>query len=177
MSKDIFVPLLEDVDAEQTYAIWDELNNNSSPPEITDVLDHLPKLEAEVFWLFFIKKRNQKQIAQIMTVPQSTISYRFRRAVQKASYLKLITSIDIQEVISRCHFLREKEKMILVDLFFTANQDLTGRNYKTRQSSVKWIFVKTKRKVMQLERENPQEWGNQFGLLLLLEGNLGIRIK
>jgi len=74
-------------------------------------------------------------------------------------------------------FLKEKEVDVLFDLVFYTNQELVGKRHSVRQSSVKWIFAKTKRRLMAMEREDPDTWGNHYGLLVLLERNLNTRVR
>jgi len=173
----LYISFQDNVTSEEFCAFWEEIG--ASEPvtiDLTKVLELLPELEAEVLWLLFEKKKSQKDIAELLEVPPSTISYRSRRAMQKLEYLVQLTSINVVQMVACYDFLTLKEKAILVTLFYTANQDLTGRRHGCRQSTTKWIFTKTRRKIEILERNDPTMWFNHFGLLLLLEQNLGIRV-
>jgi hypothetical protein len=139
-------------------------------------LPYLPELEAEIFYLIHVKKKCQKDIAVLLKLSQPTISYRFRRTLAKLSYLMTLTSCDVREVVSTLTFLKPHEQAILHDLFFHANQELVGKKHGVRQSSVKWIYVKTKRRLQELERQDPDQWFNVLGLMILLERNLNIRV-
>lgn len=136
----------------------------------------LPELEAEVLFMLYVKKKSQKDVAKLLTTSQPTVSYRYRRAIDKLSYLMIISSLDLDSVISTIPQIKDKEKAILKDLFFTANQELVGSRFGVRQSSVKWIFVKSKRYIEQLELKEPEKWQRHYSLLLLLEKNLRKRI-
>jgi len=174
----IFVPLIEElVSAEASKELWEELTVvTEEAPNLEEVLPYLPEIEAEMFWLCFEKRKNQKEIAQLLRIPQSTVSYRCRRAIQKVHYLMLLTSVNIKSMVDNYSFLRDQEKAILTSLFYTANQDLTGRKFNMRQSSVKWIYLKTRRKIEELEKQEPDKWFNHLGLMCLLEKNLGVRV-
>lgn len=139
-------------------------------------LKYLPELEAEIFWLLHVKKKNQKDVAQLLKLSQPTVSYRYRRTLDKLSYLMTLTSIPIKEMIGELTFLKDQEKDILIDLFFYVNQELVGKKHGIRQSSVKWIFVKCKKNLEKMERVDPEKWFHHLGCLLLLERNLGMRI-
>jgi len=139
-------------------------------------LDYLPEVEAEIFWFIFIKKKNQKDIAALLGFSQPTVSYRYRRTLAKLSYLMTLLLVDVHAIIDDMVFLKEREKQILEDLFFYVNQELVGQKYNVRQSSVKWIFVKTKRRIEEMERREPERWFNHFGLFALLETNLSMRV-
>lgn len=139
-------------------------------------LQYLPELEAEIFWLLYVKKKNQKDVALLLDLSQPTVSYRYRRTLDKLSYLMTLVSIPIKEMVGHLPFLKDKEKEILVDLFFFVNQELVGKKHGIRQSSVKWIFVKAKKNLERLERAAPEQWFHHLGMMLLLERNLGMRV-
>jgi len=141
-----------------------------------EFLQYLPPLEAEIFWLAYSRKKNQKDIAKLLELSQPTVSYRYRRTLVKLSYLMILITIDPRPLINQIPFLKERERNILFDLLFYTNQEMVGKKYGIRQSSVKWIFVKTKRRLGAMERKEPEKWANHLGLLLLLEKNLNIRV-
>lgn len=172
----LFVPLIEELVSEDNLALWQELMVVQEAPNLDGVLPYLPEVEAEMFWLCFEKRKSQKEVAKLLHIPKSTVSYRCRRAIQKVHYLMLLTSVDIKQMVDCYEFLKEKEKAVLTSLFYTANQDLTGRKFQMRQSSVKWIYLKTRRKIEELEKQVPDKWFNHLGLMCLLEKNLGVRV-
>ena len=144
--------------------------------DIEKFLKYLPSLEAEIFYLSFYLNKYQKDIAVLLKLSQTTISYRYRRVIDKLSYLMIIDSADIKTEVGKFDFLKVRERNILVDLFYYLNQELVGKKYDTRQSSVKWIFIKTKRRLEALEIQDPDKWGNALGLIYLLNRNLNLRI-
>jgi hypothetical protein len=141
----------------------------------TKFLVFLPELEAEIFWLIYFKKKNQADIARLLDLSQPTISYRYRRVLVKLKYLMTLSATDVKEMVDELFFLREHEKAILYDLFYYTNQEMVGKRHGVRQSSVKWIFVKTKRRLENLERDDTK-WFNHLGIMIFLEKNLGIRV-
>lgn len=144
--------------------------------DVEKYLTMLPDLEAEIVYLLYLKKKTQKDVALILKTSQPTVSYRYRRAVDKLSYLMVLDSVDLDSVVMTIPQIKDKEREILRDLFYTANQELVGNRHGVRQSSVKWIFMKSKRYVEQLEVKEPEKWAKHYGLLLLLEKNLRKRI-
>ena len=136
----------------------------------------LPELEAEIFWLIYFKKKNQKDIASLLKLSQPTVSYRYRRSQTKLAYLMTLQSIDPKGLIASFFFLKDKEKEILFDLLFYTNQEMVGQKHNVRQSSVKWIFVKSKRRITEMEKKDPDQWSHHLGLMLLLEKHLNIRV-
>lgn len=140
------------------------------------LLPYLPELEQEIFFLVFLKQKGQKDIAKLLGLSQPTISYRYRRVLAKLSYLIVLVTVDARELIGALSFLKDKEKDVLHDLLFYTNQELVGKKHGVRQSSVKWIFTKTKRRLAGMERQDPDTWGRHYGLLLLLDRNLCTRV-
>jgi len=144
--------------------------------DVKSLLGYLPDLEAEIFFLVYVKKKNQKDVGRLLNLSQPTVSYRFRRVFYKMSYLLTLLTIDVRAIIDDLGFLKDYEKDVLFDLFFYTNQERVGKKHGVRQSSVKWIFVKTKRRLTELERADCERWFNHLGLFILLEKNMGMRI-
>lgn len=144
--------------------------------DISEFLHYLPELEAEIFWLISIKKKHQKDIAKLLDLSQPTVSYRYRRVLVKLRYLMTLRTVPLRKLIGELSFLSERDKNVLYDLFFFLNQEKVGEKHDVRQSSVKWVFVKTLGKLIALEKEDPEKWFNHLGLLYLLDNNFNIRI-
>lgn len=139
-------------------------------------LKYLPELEQEIFYLVFTKAKNQKDIAKLLGLSQPTISYRYRRVIAKLAYIMILVAVDAEGLVNSLPFLKDQEKNILIDLLFYTHQEMVGRKWGVRQSTVKWVFVKTRRKLGDMEREEPEMWANHLGLILLLERFLGVRV-
>jgi len=88
----------------------------------------------------------------------------------------ILVAVDAEGLVNSLPFLKEQEKNILIDLLFYTHQEMVGRKWGVRQSTVKWVFVKTRRKLGDMEREEPETWANHLGLILLLERFLGVRV-
>lgn len=143
----------------------------------SELLKLLPDEEAEIFWLLNHKSKSQKDVAVILKMTQPTVSYRYRRTLVKISYLSFIRMMNVDKVVNSMDFLSEREKLILVDLFYTVNQEFTGRKFELRQSSVKWVLVKAKRRLLEREKEDPEAYFSQLSAVLFLEKNLAVRVR
>lgn len=139
-------------------------------------LQYLPELEQEIFYLVFTKQKNQKDIARLLSLSQPTISYRYRRVVAKFAYIMTLVAVDAKRLVYELPFLKDHEKGILLDLLFYTHQEMVGRKWEVRQSTVKWVFVKSRKRLTEMEREEPEKWANHLGLILLLERYLNIRV-
>lgn len=144
--------------------------------DIEKYLPLLPDVEAEIFFMIHIKQKMQKDVAQLLGMPQSTVSYRYRRAMDKLQYLLVLAPVPLKDLIGTIPGLNEKERTVLEKLFYKANQEMVGSELGVRQSSVKWIFTKAKRYIAEKERPEPEGWFRQYALFLLLERNLRKRI-
>lgn len=136
----------------------------------------LPEMEQEVFYMVHDRQKNQKDVAKLLSISQPTVSYRYRRALEKLNYLITLEAVNIRKIVGQLTFLKEHEKAILIDLFYCTNQELVGRKHEVRQSTVKWIFVKTKKRLAERELKDPDSWWHVYGLLLLLGRNLNTRV-
>jgi len=139
-------------------------------------LKFLPPLEAEIFWMVHCKKKQQKDVAVVLNQTQSTVSYRYRRTLEKLSYLMILVKSNPEELVKDLFFLSDREKSVLLDLMYFTNQEMAGQKNGVRQSSVKWTFVKTKKRLKNLEEEDPKRWYRHLGVLLLLSRNLNTRV-
>lgn len=144
--------------------------------DVEKYLGMLPTLEAEIVFLLYKKKKVQKDIAEILGVSQPTVSYRYRRALEKMAYLMLIETVDLSKVLEGIPNLKSYERAALGDLFRFANQELVGEKHDLRQSSVKWIFMKSRRYVEEQERNFPEKYFSQYIMLALLERNIRLRV-
>jgi predicted XRE-type DNA-binding protein len=145
--------------------------------DVEQYLDYLPPLEQEIVFLLYVRRKNQKDAAALLKVSQPTVSYRYRRALKKLSYLAILTSVDTRTLTDEIPFRRPEDREVFRDLLFYTNQGLVGKKHNIRQTSVKWIFTKVKRQVADLEIEDPHRWWKHYALLMLLERNLGSRIQ
>lgn len=143
-----------------------------------DFLKYLPELEAEIFWMVRVRSMSQQDIGILLGLSQPAISHRYRRAVEKIAYLVVLTALNVEQMVHDLPFLTLAEKAIMTDLFFYLHQDAVGKIHGgLRQSSVKWIALKTRRKLEDLERKDPERWFNHLGLIYLLFRYLGLRLK
>jgi len=140
------------------------------------LMEYLPPLEAEIFWLLYDRGKNQKDVAALLQVSQPKVSYRYRRTIDKLAYLMVLVSLDLRSLIEEMDFLKPIEKLMLFDLFYCAHQEMVGRKYGKRQSSVKWVFVRAKDRLEAMERQDPEKWSKHLALMFYLEENLEIRV-
>lgn len=178
VTRQVFFPLTQEIldymDENGTQGLYS--SSFTTAVDLEKYLDLLPALEGEVLFLLCLKKKTQKDVARLLETSQPTVSYRYRRAIDKLSYLIALDAADLESVVRTVPQIKEKERDILRALFFTANQELVGVKFGVRQSSVKWIFCKSMRYVAALEEKEPLVWSKHYAMFLLLERNLRKRI-
>lgn len=65
---------------------------------IAPLLDRIPAREADLIFLYFIKKKRQADIAAIFNVTQAAISYRLDRGIQRLKFLLQIPQVTEEEL-------------------------------------------------------------------------------
>jgi predicted transcriptional regulator len=144
--------------------------------DVVPFMKYLPPLEAEIFHLAYEKKKHQKDIAALLGLSQPTVSYRYRRVFTKFRYLMTLHDVRLKDTLAELDFLKEAEQAILLDLFYYLNQELVGQKHNVRQSTVKWIFLKTKKLLEEREKADPDNWQRHLGLIYLLDHYFMIRV-
>lgn len=140
-------------------------------------LQYLPELEQEIFYLLYDKDKHQKDVAKLLGLSQPTVSYRYRRVLMKLAYIMILMAVDPDNLLKELEFLTDRDRDVIRDLLFYTNQEKVGQKHDMRQSSVKWIFMKAKRQLEDLERQDPDKWQKYYGIFVLLERNLGARVQ
>ena len=112
----------EEVDAE-VESLFAEADYES---RIAPLLDRIPRREADLIYLYFIKRKRQADIAAIFEVTQAAISYRLDRGLKRIKFLLSIPQITADEI-----------RDDLTDVFATIDVDiLIGMWETTCQSEV-----------------------------------------
>jgi len=175
----LFIPVdSRSFDWSQAIA-WNEVQASGKGVEIDPetFLSYLPELEQEIFFLVFVRGKRQTDVAELLGVSQPTVSYRSSRILDKLAYLLVLMSVDVKSLVADLDFLKLREQEILMDLLELVNQEMTGRRHGVGQSSVKWIFLKTLRRLRKRELKDPEKWYKHFALIKLLDQNLTLRIR
>lgn len=142
-----------------------------------EFLQYLPELEQEIFYLLYERKKHQKDVAKLLGLSQPTVSYRYRRVLMKLAYIMILMAVDPDKMLAELEFLDDRDRNVIRDLLFYTNQEKVGQKHGMRQSSVKWIFMKAKKRLEELERNDPDSYQKYYGIFILLERNLGARIQ
>lgn len=66
---------------------------------LEDLLDRLPKREADMLYFYFYKKKYQEDVGKIFGVSQGDVSYRIKRAIKRIKFLLQYPDIDPDEMV------------------------------------------------------------------------------
>ena len=110
---------------------------------IAPLLDRIPKREADLIYLYFIKRKRQADIAAIFEVTQAAISYRLDRGIKRIKFLlsiPQITSEEIQRDLTGA--FAEIDVDILVGMWETTCQSEVATRLNLTQGRVRHRFFR-----------------------------------
>lgn len=82
--------------ADDAFAAY--MSEGGYESRIAPLLDRIPAREADLIFLYFIKKKRQADIATIFNVTQAAISYRLDRGIQRLKFLLQIPQVTEEEL-------------------------------------------------------------------------------
>jgi DNA-directed RNA polymerase specialized sigma24 family protein len=124
---------------------------------IEPLLDRIPKREADLIYLYFIKRKRQADIAAIFEVTQAAISYRLDRGLKRIKFLLAIPQVtedemreDLAEVFSPI------DVDILVGMWETTCQSEVATRLGLTQGRVRHRFFKAVKSLELFAKQNKQ---------------------
>jgi DNA-directed RNA polymerase specialized sigma24 family protein len=112
--------------------------------QIKPLLDRIPPREADLLFLYYIKKKRQADIAEIFGVTQAAISYRLDRGLQRIRFLLSIPQIDEEDMrddLPKVPF-KPLDVDILVGMWQTTCQSEVALRLKLTQGRVRHRFFR-----------------------------------
>lgn len=88
-------PYVDDLEDHTLESMFGETDYES---RIAPLLDRIPQREADLIYLYFIKRKRQADIAAIFEVTQAAISYRLDRGIKRIKFLLSIPQISTEEI-------------------------------------------------------------------------------
>lgn len=82
--------------ADDAFAAY--MSEGDYESRIAPLLDRIPAREADLLFLYFIKKKRQADIATIFDVTQAAISYRLDRGIQRLKFLLRYPQVTEEEL-------------------------------------------------------------------------------
>ncbi len=88
-------PYVGDVESDTLESVFADADYEG---RIAPLLDRIPQREADLIYLYFIKRKRQADIAAIFEVTQAAISYRLDRGIKRIKFLLSIPQISTDEI-------------------------------------------------------------------------------
>ena len=110
---------------------------------IMPLLDRIPDREADLIYLYYVRKKRQADIAAIFNVTQAAISYRLDRGIQRIKFLLSIPSVTEEDMREDLAAIFEQIDIdILVGMWQTTCQSEVAETLKLTQGRVRHRFFK-----------------------------------
>lgn len=110
---------------------------------IMPLLDRIPDREADLIFLYYVRKKRQADIATIFNVTQAAISYRLDRGIQRIKFLLSIPAVTEEDMRQDLAQIFEPIDIdILVGMWQTTCQSEVASKLKLTQGRVRHRFFK-----------------------------------
>ena len=110
---------------------------------IMPLLDRIPDREADLIYLYYVKKKRQADIAAIFDVTQAAISYRLDRGIKRIKFLLSIPTVTEEDMrLDLAEIFEQIDIDILVGMWQTTCQSEVATKLKLTQGRVRHRFFK-----------------------------------
>jgi len=161
----------------------DFFDESISFEEIKPFLDRLPLREYDLIELYYVERKNQKDIAKMFGVTQGAISSRLSRAKKRLIFLRDLPKITEEDIQKRlCKIFGETELEIIKYMIKTTCQSETAQlineKYKITDDKKRLTQVKVRHRfekcLMKLNQQMKKEpdLKKYFQLLIFIKKNL-----
>jgi hypothetical protein len=136
--------LLDADEREETDSEIESLfSSDDYETRIMPLLDRIPDREADLIYLYYVRKKRQADIAAIFNVTQAAISYRLDRGIQRIKFLLSIPSVTEEDMRKDLAEIFEQIDIdILVGMWQTTCQSEVASKLKLTQGRVRHRFFK-----------------------------------
>jgi hypothetical protein len=139
--------LLDDEDGAILESLDPELDalfsSDDYESRVMPLLDRIPDREADLIYLYYVKKKRQADIAEIFDVTQAAISYRLDRGIQRIKFLLSIPTVTEEDMREDLVDIFEQIDIdILVGMWQTTCQSEVATMLKLTQGRVRHRFFK-----------------------------------
>lgn len=146
-----YVDVMEDQSLESLFGETDYESR------IAPLLDRIPQREADLIYLYFIKKKRQADIAAIFEVTQAAISYRLDRGLKRIKFLLSIPQISTEEIRrDLTSSFQDIDIDILVGMWETTCQSEVATRLNLTQGRVRHRFFRAVKALESLALRNTQ---------------------
>jgi hypothetical protein len=130
----------EDPDDAEMSALFSSGDYES---RIMPLLDRIPDREADLIYLYYVRKKRQADIAEIFDVTQAAISYRLDRGIQRIKFLLSIPTVTEEDLRHDLKAIFDPIDIdILVGMWQTTCQSEVATKLRLTQGRVRHRFFK-----------------------------------
>lgn len=144
----IYIKNIEASELESRFSNENKLEyfDNSFPYSFKDLepfLELLPKKEYDLIFMYYILKKEQKEIAKILRLTQGGVSHRISRAKSRLKFLVKVPKFTKEELFQELKDLFEDLDLnILWGLYETTCQSEVAKRVNMTQSRIRHRFMK-----------------------------------
>ena len=129
--------------------------DNDYESRVAPLLDRIPQREADLIYLYFIKRKRQADIAAIFEVTQAAISYRLDRGIKRIKFLLSIPEITTEGIRKDlASALPPIDIDILAGMWETTCQSEVASRLNLTQGRVRHRFFRVVKTLEQLADKN-----------------------
>jgi DNA-binding MarR family transcriptional regulator len=111
--------------------------------DLEPYLELLPKKEYDLIFMYYVLKKEQKEIAKILRLTQGGVSHRISRAKKRLRYLVKVPKFTQEELFEDLDSLFEElDLIILWGLYETTCQSEVAKKVGLTQSRIRHRFMK-----------------------------------
>lgn len=111
--------------------------------DLEPYLEMLPKKEYDLLILYYVLKKEQKEIARILRLTQGGVSHRISRAKARLKFLVNVPKFTKDELfVELSELFEELDLIILWGLYETTCQSEVAKRVKMTQSRIRHRFMK-----------------------------------
>jgi len=145
-------PSLDADEEESADSLFSEADYES---RIAPLLDRIPQREADLIYLYFIKRKRQADIAAIFEVTQAAISYRLDRGLKRIKFLLSIPQITADDIRTDLDAAFPPLDIdILVGMWETTCQSEVAARLQRTQGQVRHRFFRAVKKLETLAKDD-----------------------
>lgn len=144
----VFIKSMDSFELEGRFSNENRINyfEDAFPYTFKDLepyLDMLPKKEYDLLILYYVLKKEQKEIAKILRLTQGGVSHRISRAKARLKFLVNVPKFTKEELFQELASLFEElDLIILWGLYETTCQSEVAKQVRMTQSRIRHRFMK-----------------------------------
>ena len=175
----IFIKSLDAKDLESKFSTEDKLQyyeqSKYSLDDVKPYLAMLPKKEADLILMYYVLKKDQKEIAKILKLSQGGVSHRIARARERLRFLISIPKFSKTEMVEDLQGVLDEEIdfTIMWEIYRTTCQSQVAEIVSMTQSRVRHKYMKNL-KVLEEKSKNDENLKVYFDAFSQIAKNFNI---